>query len=446
MLSKEENELLTRVGAGTPMGTLFRRFWLPAMISSEVPEPDAPPVRLRLLGEDLVGFRDTDGRVGIMDPYCPHKLAHLFWGRNEERGLRCTYHGWKYDVDGNCVDMPNEPAESGFREKIKLTAYPTREQGGVVWIYMGPRDRMPPELPQLEWVRAPEGYQVVTKWLQRTNWAQGMEGEIDTSHISFLHGGRGPEWQQGYPGISLSGGGSPNFNTDPRRQRAQRDGAPVLTLRETPYGFTYGARRDAGEGEYYWRVTRWLYPFYSLIAGGNTGGRAWIPIDDHHTWTFGYQCRDDRPYTEAEVAQIWSGATFPPRVTRGVYTLPDGYRIDSWIPDANRDNDYLIDRRMQKFGNYTGIWGLNEQDRSIQEAMGPIVDRSREHLGTADIAVITARRLLIKMARDLQAGIEPACVHDVDAYRLRAIDVVEPIDDFDRLLEVHDGELGLARI
>jgi phenylpropionate dioxygenase-like ring-hydroxylating dioxygenase large terminal subunit len=442
MLSKEENELLTRVGPGTPMGNLFRRFWLPAMISSEVPEPDSPPVRLRLLGEDLVGFRATDGSVGIIEPYCPHKLAHLFWGRNEEQGLRCVYHGWKFDAKGNCVDMPNEPTDSSFKEKVKLNSYSTREAGGVVWVYMGPKDKMPPELPQMEWVRAPEGYQVVTKWLQRTNWAQGMEGEIDTSHISFLHGGRGPQWEPDYPGTIRVTGGIGRL--DPKRARAQTDGSPILTLRETPYGFTYGARRNAGDGDYYWRVTRWLYPFYSLIAGGNTGGRCWVPIDDHHTWTFGYQCRDDRPYTQEEVDYIWEGRTFPPRVTRGTFTLPDGYVIDSWLPVANKENDYLIDRTIQKYGNFSGIWGLNEQDRSIQESMRPIVDRSREHLGRSDVAAIAARRLLIRMARNLQTGIEPECLRNVDAYRVRAIDIVAPIDDFDKLLEAHHQDLGIA--
>jgi phenylpropionate dioxygenase-like ring-hydroxylating dioxygenase large terminal subunit len=424
------------------MGNLFRRFWLPAILSSEVPEPDSPPVRLRLLGEDLVGFRASDGTVGVLDPYCPHKLAHLFWGRNEEQGLRCVYHGWKFDASGQCVDMPNEPTDSNFKEKVKVTSYPTREAGGVIWVYMGPAAKMPPELPQLEWARAPAGYQVVTKWLQRTNWAQGMEGEIDTSHISFLHGGRGPEWVPDYPGVNRVTGGVRQL--DPKRARAANDGAPVLTLRETPYGFTYGARRDAGEGDYYWRVTRWLYPFYSLIAGGNTGGRCWVPIDDEHTWTFGYQCRDDRPYTDEEVADVWKGATFPPRVTRGTYTLPDGYVIDSWVPVANKENDYLIDRKVQKYGNFSGIWGLNEQDRSIQESMRPIVDRSREHLGTADIAVIAARRLLIRMARNLENGIEPDCLRNADAYRVRAIDVVAPIADFDKLLVAHHEELGVA--
>jgi len=436
MLSKEDNELLTRVGPGTPMGELLRRFWMPALLSSEVAEPDCPPVRMRLLCEDLVGFRDTSGRAGIVDAYCAHKLANLFWGRNEECGLRCTYHGWKYDVDGNCIDMPNEPAERGFKEKIRLKAYPTREQGGVIWVYMGPPTNLPPELPQLEWARAAEGYQHVTKWLQCTNWAQGMEGEIDSSHISFLH--RAMQRYQARPSIH-------QLPSDETRLRARKDGSPRLTLRETPYGFTYGARRSAGDGAYYWRVTRWLYPFYSLIAGDpGTGGRCWVPIDDEHTWTFAYQCRTESPYTDEDHARIMEGAAFPPRITRGTFALADGYVIDTWLPVANRANDYLLDRDMQRDVNFTGIWGINEQDRSIQEGMGRIVDRSREHLGTSDLATITARRLLITMAKSLQDGVEPEIVQNADAYRLRAIDVVSPIEDFDNLLEAHGATLGVA--
>jgi phthalate 4,5-dioxygenase len=435
MLSKDGNEFLTCVGPGTAMGDLFRRFWLPALLSSEVADRDCPPVRMRLLGEDLVGFRDTNGRVGIVEAYCAHKLANLYWGRNEECGLRCTYHGWKYDVDGRCVDMPNEPAESGFKDKIQLTAYPTMEQGGVVWVYMGPADRRPPQLPQLEWVRAASGYQHVSKWLQRTNWAQGMEGEIDTSHITFLHRAMQPYQTQR----------SIHQPLDESRLKARKDGSPRLTLLETPYGFTYGARRSVGDGNYYWRVTRWMYPFYSLIAGDpGTGGRCWVPIDDEHTWTFAYQCRNDRPYSEEDHSRIMEGAAFPPRITRGTFALKDGYIIDTWLPIANRENDYLLDREMQRSVNFTGIWGINEQDRSIQEGMGPIVDRSREHLGTADLATIAARRLLITMAQRLQQGIEPDVVLNPDAYRLRAIDIVSPVDDLGALLEEHDSKLGVA--
>jgi phenylpropionate dioxygenase-like ring-hydroxylating dioxygenase large terminal subunit len=441
MLSKQENEYLCRVGKGTPMGELFRRFWLPALLSGELPESDGPPVRLRLLGEDLVGFRDSEGRVGILEARCAHKLAQLFWGRNEECGLRCAYHGWKYDVSGACVDMPNELPESRFRDKIRLTAYPTREQAGVVWVYMGPADRAPSDLPQMEWVRVPEGYQCVTKWLQRTNWAQGMEGEIDSSHTSFLHFGRGARQTGVVPRINRLVNPAA---VDPVMQRARRDGAPQFTLRDTPYGYTYGARRRAEAGQFYWRVTRWLYPFYSLIPAA--GGRAWVPIDDEHTWTFAYDNLADRPFNDEERAEIMTGANFPPRISRGAYQLRDGYIIDTWLPVANRENDYLIDQELKRTVNYTGIWGINEQDRAIQESMGPMVDRSREHLGTTDVPAIAARRLLINMAQGLERGIEPEILTNADAYAVRAMEMISPIDNFDDLLQVHDASQGLARV
>jgi len=440
MLSAEENRLLTRVGPGTPMGTLLRRFWLPALVTPEIPEPDGPPLRLRLLGEDLVAFRDTDGGVGILDAYCPHRRAHLFWGRNEERGLRCAYHGWKFDVAGRCTDMPSEPATSLFKDKIRQTSYPTREKGGVVWVYMGPPDKQPASLPRLEWLEAPDGYQHVTKWLQRTNWAQGMEGEIDTAHISFLHSSR-TKYAHRLVHTAFA---------DPKRNEARKDGAPRLSYQEAPYGFTYGARRDAGDDEYYWRVTRWLYPFFSLIpqvpgAPLVVSGRCWVPVDDYHTWTFGYLAREDRPFQADEIDLIMHGAAFPPRLSWGRYELPDGYIIDTSLPVANRDNDYLIDRQMQREVNYTGIYGANEQDRAIQEAMGTIVDRSREHLGSSDIAIVAARRLLIKMARALEAGQEPEVVTNPGAYNVRAIDTFSGHAQLADLLAELDATLGVAR-
>ena len=143
MLSVDDNEMLTRVGSGTPMGELFRRFWLPALTTTEIPDRNGPPVRVRLLGEDLLAFRDSDGRVGIIGAHCPHRRAPLFFGRNEESGIRCAYHGWKFDVEGTCVDMPNEPPERQFKQRITQLAYPTREQGGVIWVFMGPAAVMP---------------------------------------------------------------------------------------------------------------------------------------------------------------------------------------------------------------------------------------------------------------------------------------------------------------
>ena len=434
MLSVEDNELYTKVGPGTPMGELFRRFWLPALTSDELPERDGDPVRLRLLCEDLIAFRDTDGRVGIVGERCPHRQAPMFFGRNEECGLRCAYHGWKFDVDGNCVDMPNEPPARQFKQRIKALAYPTHEQGSVVWIYMGPPEHQPEKIPQFEWATAPEGHTFVGKWLQRTNWAQGMEGEIDTSHISFMHSSKETYNPRQFVAISSE-----------LLKAAALDGAPRLTMLETPYGFTYGSRRAAGD-EYYWRVTRWLFSMYSLIAQTSNGGagRAWVPIDDEHCMTFHFQCRDDRPFNEDEIAQFWEGGGFPPRVERGAYTLPDGHIIDAWVPKANHENDYLIDREMQRNVNFTGIWGVNEQDRAIQEGMGAVVDRTKEHLGTADVATLSARRLLINMARKLQDGEGPAIPHDFDAYKMRPLEVFTELEDFKSVLDKYNDTLGTA--
>ncbi|WP_166459587.1 Rieske 2Fe-2S domain-containing protein [Amycolatopsis pithecellobii] len=433
MLSREDNELLTKVGPGTPMGELFRRFWLPALVSSEL-EADGAPVRTRLLGEDLVAFRDSTGRAGILGARCPHRLAPLFLGRNEECGLRCIYHGWKFDVDGACVDMPNEPPSRQFKDRIHQLSYPTAEAGGVVWIYMGPPAERPASVPQFEWVKAPEGHTYVARWLQASNWCQGMEGEVDTSHISFLH-----SQEEDYNPDALVAQ-NPSLLVD-----AALDGAPKLTLLEKPYGFTYGARRTLSD-QYYWRVTRWLFPFYSLIPGPADGvaGRAWVPIDDHHTWTFHYQCRADRPFTTEEVARIEEGGIFPPRTEYGSYRLPDGYRVDGRIPTANDGNDYLIDREMQKNVNFTGIWGINEQDRSVQEGMGPIVDRSQEHLGTADIAAIAARRLLLNLAKRLAAGESPSVPHQPELYHLRAIETLSQSDGLAELLNQYEATLGAA--
>lgn len=439
MLSDQDNELLCRVGAGTAMGEVFRRFWMPAILASELPEPDAPPKRLRILGEDLVAFRNTEGKVGILEAYCPHKLAPLYWGRNEECGLRCVYHGWKFDTEGRCIDMPNESEESNFKNKVGIKAYPTREYGGAIWIYMGPDDKIP-ELPQLEWARVPEGYCHLSSWLQRTNWAQGMEGEIDTSHVSFLH--KSLERDFKFNGVAATSQPPPGSGWD---------GAPKLTLKETDYGFIYGGRRATSvPGEYYWRVTQWLAPMYSLIPNDvfPRSGRAYVPVDDEHFICFSYNYRGDRPFTEEEVELIEGGQSFPPRLTPGAYQLPDGYIIDTFLPDANVGNDYRIDRAMQARSNYTGIAGINEQDRAIQESMqsgfglgpGKLANRAREHLGAADVPVIAMRRILLKMARDLQNGIEPVLAHNAEAYHVRSMSAVSNHETFESLLEDRGGE------
>ncbi len=413
MLTLEDNELLCQVGPGTPMGDLFRRFWVPAMLPSEVPEPDSAPVRLRLLGEDLIAFRDSNGNVGVLDDHCAHRGASLFFGRNEESGLRCVYHGWKYDLSGRCVDMPNEPAESNFKDKIRLTAYPAREYGGLIWVYMGPSDGSDvPALPELEWALVPDAHRIVSKWIQETNYMQGFEGDIDSSHSSFLHSFLKPD-------------ASPNDGTISATQKAF-DKSPKIIVQNTDYGFFYGARRAVGDGTYNWRISQAMLPTFSLIPFIKypAGGRAWIPIDDHRTMTFHMTFNPEQPLTEADIAGRASGRAFPPEVNPGTFT-----------PKRNRDNEYLLDRELQKTWNYTGIWGVNDQDRAMQESMGPIYDRRREHLGTADGAVMAARRHLLNAAKDLQRGVEPWLASHPEAYRVRALDVNTELSELGAVVE-----------
>jgi phthalate 4,5-dioxygenase oxygenase subunit len=422
MLNLSDNELLTRTGSGTPMGELFRRFWHPVLLAEELPQPDGTPVRLRVLGEDLVAFRDTEGEVGIIDALCPHRRAGMFYGRNEECGLRCVYHGWKFDVHGNCVDMPTEPRESTFKDKVTIKAYPTVEYGGCIWIYMGPSDKRPPQ-PNQEVNRVPDYQRVLSRWIQECNYMQAVEGEIDSAHVSWLH-------------APLQVEDSPfrgRFN-----DAIIRDGAPRLTVKPTDYGFCYGARRDVDSGEYYWRVTQWLLPTFSLIPahGFPRGGRCWIPIDDTHISVIQYSYHPERPLTEAEVQRGKNS----PQVEPARYRLSDGVTIDICRDVRNADNDYLIDREMQRTQNFTGIQVIRTQDTAMTESMGGIVDRTQEHLGPTDVAVIAARRRLIKMARDLEDGIEPVEALRPEIYNVRAVDMVCAEGDFFRFMDLYAEE------
>jgi phenylpropionate dioxygenase-like ring-hydroxylating dioxygenase large terminal subunit len=434
MLSVEDNLLLARTGKGTPMGELFRRFWLPAVTSAELTADDAP-VRLRIMHENLLAFRDSEGKVGVIEAYCSHRRAPLFFGRNEECGLRCPYHGWKFDVQGRCVDIPSIPKGNNetARARVSLTAYPAREGGGVVWVYMGPADRQPP-FPRHEATLVPPDHGHASRWLQRSNWLAGLEGELDTAHISWLHRYFDQEKNP------VRGGGS-EFATD---------GAPEITLRETDYGFLYGARRAHPDG-HFWRVTQWMAPMFSLIPRlpgpfTTAGGRAWVPIDDDNVTTFHFYFRVDRPIDEEEQAFLDSGVAFPPRLERGAVRLGDTSPIDTFLPVANIDNDYLVDRAMQRDVNFSGIKGANEQDRALQEAMGMmpgtrLVDRSQEHLVSSDEAVAKMRRRLLAMARALAAGTEPEAQFDPEALAVRAISKISELDQFDALRERHADDL-----
>lgn len=404
MARPDKHKILTETGPGTPMGNLFRRYWFPAMLSEELPEPDCPPVRLKLLSERLIAFRDSEGRLGLMDEFCAHRGVSLWFGRNEASGLRCPYHGWKYDVNGNCLEVPSEPIESGFCKRIKLKSYPLHEAGGVIWVYMGPPDLQPP-VPDFEWMSLPKEHRYIAKRWQECNWLQAMEGGIDSSHVSFLHSGE--------------------LHTDPLHRSTkgaeyQGDRMPKFEVVETPGGLLIGARRNADPGYYYWRVTQWILPSYTMIPpyGDNAlNGHSWVPMDDENCIVWGWSYHSTRPLSAEELDAMENGQGMH------VQVLPGTFR-----PVINKDNDYLMNRAAQKAGlTFSGVSGIAMQDASVQESMGVIQDRTKENLASTDNAIILARHRLRKLALALQDGVEPPGTGP-ENHRVRSASFVLPAD------------------
>ena len=409
MLSREENELLTQTNAGTPAGNYFRRYWLPALLAEELPAPDCPPVRLRIMGEDLLAFRDTRGSVGIIDEFCPHRRASLFWGRNEECGLRCVYHGWKFDVGGACMDMPNEPPEYAFDNKVRIAAYPAQEYGGLVWIYMGPPEHTP-ELPKLEWARVPETHRYISKRWQETNYLQAIEGGIDSSHSNFLHA------TVDAFRVTPSYLERVRNSTNLRQKYHLLDKAPRFTIKKTDYGIIIAVQRNAEPDTYYWRATQFLLPSHTMIPyqkGLSIHGHCWVPRDDTSAWVWTMSWNPELPLAEEEWEAIRNETFVHAKVE------PVTFR-----PIRNRNNDYMINRAEQKTTSMTGIHGFASQDQAVLESMGPIVDRTRERLGTSDTGIIAMRRLLLQEIRALQQGEQPFAAHHGDVYWVRSASTV----------------------
>ncbi|HEX7711092.1 MAG TPA: Rieske 2Fe-2S domain-containing protein [Sphingomonadaceae bacterium] len=373
MLSHEDNELLCRIGPGTPMGDFMRRFWMPAVLTNEL-APDGKPVRIRLMGEDLVCFMDSEGKVGLLDEHCPHRGSSLALGVNEDCGLRCLFHGWKFDVNGQCLDTPAEPENSKLAKAMKVKAYPTRIAGGMVWTYMGPAETQP-EFPHFPWFDVPEGHCEAFRVVYECNYSQALEGAVDSSHAGILH--RSVPWSQ------------------EARWPHEKDLRPKLEVEFTRYGMRYCAVRNADESTKNGRMTQVPLPFYTFIPPDGPKApefrrnrrliNAFVPRDDYSTWhiQFFYDegLKIDRQHRLEE-----SGVKFD----------------ENFFKTNGMDVWYNQDRELMKHGEMSGIVGVALEDHAVSETMGKIADRTKEHLGRSDMAVVAFRRMMLKALRRFQ--------------------------------------------
>jgi phthalate 4,5-dioxygenase oxygenase subunit len=386
MLTKEQNELLCRVEGAAPMGQLMRRHWLPVCLSEEVAERDGTPVRARLLGEDLVVFRDTEGRLGVLGEYCLHRRASLAFGRNEQCGLRCLYHGWKFDVEGNILDMPSEAPGTAERLGRRAKAYPVREGGGFVWIWMGPTEVRREWEPPAWWPHRDTRVAVV-KIHVACNWAQVLEGAIDSAHSSSLH-------STNMPAAEVEG----STATDAAWLRPSTDKAPRLQIQATSYGFRYAAIRKPirdPETHQYVRTTLFVAPFTVLIPPNDRYHLAQmlVPLDDVNAMFYWVAWHPDP--TKGISQDAW----------RAFCCARPGIELDeNWRKKRNLANRFLQDREAMRRGDWTGIEGIPAQDMAMWESMGPITDRTEEVAGASDLAVVHFRRMMVAAAEKFRDG------------------------------------------
>lgn len=384
-MTPEENELLCRVEGDAPMGRLFRQYWLPICLSEEVSEPDGAPVRARVLGENLVAFRDTKGRVGVMDERCPHRGTSLFYGRNEDCGLRCLYHGWKMDVEGNVVEMVSEPASSKLPEKVKHRAYKTKEWAGIVWGYMGDQENVPEFVPP-PWAPTEDVRVSIAKVIVPCNWAQVLEGNIDSSHSSSLHSSDMVPAKVGQAEA-----------TGKQWLRPSTDKTPRLQVEHTSYGFRYAAiRRPISDSKNtnYVRSTVFMVPSSAMIPPNSSYNVANfnVPMDDTHTAFHFIAWGSPKTTPETETWRRFLGQVIGT-------DLDETYR-----PKRNIENRFWQDRWAMKAGNYTGIFGFPNQDLAMWTGQGPIADRSTETLAAGDVAIVEFRNVMLKALREFMDG------------------------------------------
>ena len=407
MLSREDNETLVRVGPGTPMGQLMRRPWIPFLPAADL-AIDGQPQRVKLLGEQLLAFRDSEGRIGLVDHACPHRGAPLVFARNEQCGLRCVYHGWKFGTDGRIQETPAEPADSRMKNNLRIKSYPCRERNGIAWAYMGPEAADPPPLPELEWNMVPAENVHVSFRVQECNWLQAVEGEIDSAHAAILHGridsqGAISDWV------------------------AKKDLRPAFEVRRQPFGLSIASRRVLDEDTYYWRVNQFLLPFYTLVPPQSQypelSGHAWVPLDDENTLCIMFSYHPSQPLypkSRALFEQGHAGRETGHASQQAFAPRPPTEPYARYWTKFSPANAFQFNYDAQTKTWFSGLPGLWVQDAACQSGVAPIYDRSQEHLGVSDTGVVSARRLLLDLVRAApQAAV--AAPTEPEAWMARAV-------------------------
>lgn len=415
MLSAEDNETLTRVGPGTAMGAWMRLFWIPFYPADGL-SADGQPKRVKLLGEDLVAFRDTNGDVGLVANACPHRGAPLMFGRNEECGLRCVYHGWKFDTSGKVMDMPAEPEQSRMRDRVRLKSYPCRERNGVLWTFMGDAAE-PPPLPEIEFNLVPAENVFVSYRVQECNWLQALEGEIDSAHAPILHG-------------RIDGKGAIN------QWVAAQDLRPKFECKRRDYGVNIASRRIVDDQTSYWRVNQFVAPFWTLVPPQSKypelSGHAWVPIDDENTLCLMFSYTPSGPLyprTREVLANGHRGRETGHASVNGYDSQPPTTPYGDFRTKYRPDNGYAFDYESQQTSWFSGLPGLWVQDAACQSGVMPIYDRTQENLCVSDTGIMMTRRMLLESVKAYRDnGARPAGADDPTTFMVRAISMHLPAD------------------
>jgi phthalate 4,5-dioxygenase len=419
MVPFEDNELMCRVGAGTPMGEAMRRFWAPACLSAELPEPDGDPIHIELLGESLVAFRDSNGTVGLLDEYCCHRGASLTIGRVENCGVRCLYHGWLFGVDGTVLETPNV-ADPQFKERFKAKAYPVREAGGFVWAYLGAGDK-PPPFPDFPWLNSEPEARLATLQVNGCNYVQMLEGLLDSSHLTLLHS----------TSLKRAAGGEINFAKATSHMKF--DAAPRVESEETEFGVHYAAIRVL-DGKAETRVTALVAPFWVLNPNGDIFVGC-VPMTDTKTAFYTLSWDGKKPYGQDPLrTQQLTMIGFDQETleaygqTRATFDGPGRMR---------RENGFRQDRALMRAGHFTGVPALALEDSLVCVSAGPLRDRSKERLSTADLAIAHLYRYLIKSAKRVRDGGKPLGYGVSLAHVVGTNARLEPGEDWRKLVPGH---------